>query len=97
MEEYTVIKCINCGYSIQDFGEKLEKHWKLKVIYDKKNEEVVIRGNAQGLKFLAGACLAVIGKNDPSGHILLQWQMNNLQQGSVQAVVEYSDNANDYR
>jgi len=89
-------KCVACGYTGQEFGKTLEDGWKLKVTFDPKEQRVTILGNAKGLEFFAGCCLAVIGKTDPSGHIHLEWQMNNLVQGSTPTLVEFSDDEEDY-
>jgi hypothetical protein len=70
---------------------------KLKITYDKANQEIWIRGDKRGLEFLADCCNRVIGKTNPSGHIHLQWQMNNLEKGSVSTRLEYSDTIEDYK
>ncbi len=89
--QYSFIKCKKCAYVIQDFVRELEPGWKLSATYDQKAGEIAIRGNRQGLEFLASVCLAVIGKHDPGGHVHLEWQMNNLLPGSVRTVIEFSD------
>jgi ribosomal protein S27AE len=94
---YKMIKCDKCGYVGEDFFKKeLKKEWKLKITYDDKKKEIWIKGNKNGLEFLASCCLSIIGKIDPSGHIHLQWQMNNLMEGSVETRLEYSDDPEDY-
>ena len=57
--------------------------------------EVVIRGDKGGLEYVANVCQRVIGKHDPSGHVHLEWHMNNLCEGSVPAVVQYTDDDED--
>ncbi|MFA5144012.1 MAG: hypothetical protein WC522_07615 [Candidatus Omnitrophota bacterium] len=95
---YELVKCKKCGKVIKDFSEGLKKGWKLKITYNEdKSGEIWIRGNKSGLEFLASCCLAIIGKNDPSGHIHLQWQMNNLLPGSTETLLEYSDYAENYQ
>ena len=91
-----VLKCLKCGFSEGLENDTLAPGWKLKITYDSTEQEITILGNAQGLRFLAEACLAVIGKHDPSGHIHLQWQMNNLLEGSTSTRVEFSDTEEDY-
>ena len=96
IRRFETIKCVNCGYSIKDFGDNVGKGWKLKIAYDKTEDKILILGNAKGLEFLAGACLAIIGKTDPSGHIHLEWQMGNLLEGSTQTLLEFSSDDADY-
>ena len=81
----------------QDNEGNLKSGWKLKVSYDDKEKELWVRGNKEGLEFLANCCLGVIGKTDPSGHIHLEWQMNNLMEGSVPIRLEFSENPEDYK
>ena len=97
MKQYMATKCTHCGYSTKNFGGNLSPGWKLKITYDDKKKEVTILGNAEGLEFLAGACLSIIGKTDPSGHIHLEWQMNTLLEGSVQTILEFSNNDQHYQ
>ena len=94
---YELIKCKTCGKIIKDFAEGLKKGWRLKILYNKKEGEICIRGNKSGLEFLASCCLHIIGKNDPSGHIHLQWQMNNLEEGSTETVLVFSEEPEDYK
>ena len=69
---------------------------RLKITYDEPNSEITIRGNKNGLEYLASCCLSIIGKTDNSAHIHLQWQMNNLNEGSIETVLVFSDDAEDY-
>jgi hypothetical protein len=77
--------------------DKIKSPWKLKVTYDKKNKEIWIRGDKKGLEFLSDCCLGIIGKTDPSGHIHLMPEMNNLLEGSIETRWEYSDYPEDYK
>jgi len=95
--KYEFFKCKKCGRVIKDFSDGLTKNWKLKITYNEKEGDILITGNKIGLEFLASCCLRIIGKNDPSGHIHLQWQMNNLIDGSTETVLEYSDHPDDYK
>lgn len=52
--------------------------------------EVRIRGNEEGLRYLADCCISVIGKIDASGHFHLMPEMKNLMGGSIKTVIEYS-------
>jgi hypothetical protein len=63
---------------------------KLKITYD--NGEIWIRGNDQGLQYLADCCTRIIGKTDPSGHWHLMPEMNNLIEGSERTLIEYMEN-----
>jgi len=93
---YEFIKCRKCGKVIKDFSEKLKKGWKLKISYNEADSDISIVGNKDGLEFLASCCLHIIGKTDPSGHVHLQWQMNNLLEGSTETLLEYSDDPKNY-
>lgn len=53
----------------------------LKITFD--NGEIWIRGDKEGLLYLADCCTRVIGKKDPSGHFHLLPEMNNLLEGST--------------
>lgn len=94
--KYELIKCNQCGHVIKDFPEHLKKERKLKITYEADEGEIWIRGNKAGLEFLASCCLSIIGKTDPAGHIHLQWQMNNLSEGSTETRLEFSDDQKDY-
>ena len=97
LHAYQLVKCRSCGtVSTESFG-KLSKGWKLKITADRETGEIWIRGNKAGLEFLANCCLRIIGKTDPSGHILLEWQMCNLLEGSTETRLEYSDSEEDYQ
>lgn len=96
MIEFHVVKCLNCGYSKGLKNGKFPPGWKLKIVYDKNNDEITILGNAAGLEFLADTCLRIIGKTDPGGHMHLQWEMNNLLEGSTSTLVEFSDTNEHY-
>ncbi len=61
----------------------------LKITYDKN--EIWIRGDKQGLQYLADCCMRIIGKKDPSAHFHLMPGMNNLMVGSVKTVIEYME------
>lgn len=63
---------------------------RLKVTIDPSGE-IWIRGDSDGLAYLAHWCQRIIGKTDPAGHMLLQWQMNNLLEGSSPVRLEYID------
>jgi hypothetical protein len=60
------------------------------------NDELWIRGDKEGLKFLADCCTRIIGHRDPGGHILLQWQMNNLIAGSLETRLEFTEDDEDF-
>ena len=62
---------------------------RLKITCD--NDEIWIRGDEQGLKYLAECCTSIIGKKDPSGHWHLQQEMNNLMNGSIKTRIEYME------
>ena len=62
---------------------------RLRIIHDAEHSEVRISGNAEGLKYLADACLAVIGHDSPAGHWHLMDRMHNVEEGSIDAVVEF--------
>ena len=97
---YKFVKCLNCGMVIENFFKGFSpdhKGWKLKITIEPKEDEIWIRGNKGGLEYLASCCLSVIGKTDPSGHILLQWQMNNLLEESKETRLEFSDDEEDYK
>jgi hypothetical protein len=61
----------------------------LKITFD--GNEIHIEGNEQGLRYLADCCIRVIGKKDEAGHFHLMSEMNNLEEGSVATVIEYSE------
>lgn len=63
---------------------------RLKITYD--NDEIWIRGDEEGLKYLAECCTKIIGNKDPSGHWHLQSEMNNLMDGSIKTRIEYTEN-----
>lgn len=88
---YSITKCNKCG-DMQggNFGIS-NKKTKLKVIYNEEQDKVHIIGNKEGLEFLANCCLRIIGKKSPSGHIHLEWQMNNLLIDSTETILEFSD------
>ena len=75
----------------------MKKGWKLKATFNKKENEIWIRGNSEGLEFLSNCCLSIINKKDPSGHIHLEWQMGNLLEDSVAIRLEFSDDNKDYK
>ncbi|OIO10390.1 MAG: hypothetical protein AUJ52_04355 [Elusimicrobia bacterium CG1_02_63_36] len=59
--------------------------------------EVLILGDEGGLEHLAEICRRVIGKKDPSGHWHLQPEMNNLVEGSMGAIIQFTDDDQDFR
>ena len=63
---------------------------RLKITYD--NHEIWIRGDKEGLQYLADCCTRIIGNKDPSGHFHLMPEMNNLMEGSVKTVIGYMEN-----
>jgi hypothetical protein len=63
---------------------------RLKITIDDAGD-VWIRGDERGLRYLAECCVRIIGKDDPAGHILLQWEMNNLWEGSLRTRLEFRD------
>lgn len=63
----------------------MTQNHKLKITIE--NNEVIIAGNEEGLKYLADVCLRVIGKETPAGHFHLMDKMNNVQKGSVNTSV----------
>ena len=72
---------------------------RLKITYDKNDSEIVIMGNKEGLEFLTGCIKKVIEKGESKSehkHYHLQWQMNNLDAGSVETELVFSDDAEDY-
>jgi len=74
--------------------------WKLKIVYDPDNDEIVIMGNKKGFEFLIECCKEVIEKDElKTGHYHchLQWQMNNLLEGSTETVLVISDDLGDYQ
>ncbi|MDD5518961.1 MAG: hypothetical protein PHV98_06395 [Candidatus Omnitrophica bacterium] len=97
IKEYIFLKCNDCGYVVKDFFVDPKKNKKLKISYNKEDGKILIIGNKEGLEYLATCCLSVIGKNDPSGHVHLQWQMSNVEKSSVETTLEYSDDSEDYK
>ncbi len=71
--------------------------YKLKIVLDKKTNEIVIMGDKRGLEYVSECCLNVIGKEDPSGHYHLMPQFENVTANSIPTVLIYSDNADDYK
>ena len=94
---YQFVRCERCGTILKDLFRKSEEPRRLKITLDKESGEIWIRGNKAGLEYLASGCLKIIGKTDPSGHILLQWQMNNLLEGSTETRLEFTDDEEDFR
>ena len=62
---------------------------RLKITYD--HAEIWIRGDKNGLQYLADFCTRITGKKDPSGHFHLQPEMNNLMEGSINTIIEYME------
>ena len=82
---------MGCGAVLKEnFGKRLPRGWKLKIHYNEEKSEVSIVGNRAGLEFLANCCLAIIGRQSLSDHMLLQWQMNNLLEGSTETYLKFS-------
>lgn len=61
-----------------------------------RDDEVVIRGDDTGLSYLASVCSRIIGKQGPAAHDHLEWQTNDLLEGSNSVVVEYVDGDFDF-
>jgi hypothetical protein len=75
------------------------KHWRLKIIYDDKEKEIVILGDKKGFEFLIERIKDVIKKGeskDGHQHYHLQWQMNNLDGGSTGTVLVFTEDPEDY-
>ncbi len=87
--------CTCCENSVELKEISRSQDWKLMITLRKG--EVWIRGDQSGLEELAQKCLWIIGKDGPAGHDLLQWQMNTLLEGSVETILEYSDDPADYK
>ena len=64
---------------------------KIKITYDKDKNEIIIMADADGLKYLADICLKIIGKKTPAGHWHLMESMGNLEKGSINTIIMYSD------
>ena len=61
----------------------------IKIDYDAKLNCIEIIGNEKGLKFIADACLKVIGKDEPGNHFHLMEKMENLKPGSVDTTITF--------
>jgi len=88
-------KCPKCKNTDVDYINK--KRWLLKIIYNPKDDRILLLGDKAGLEFLSNCCLSVIGKHDPSGHIHLEWQNNNLVEGSTETILEFSNDPDNYK
>jgi hypothetical protein len=64
---------------------------KLHISLDSNLERVVIVGNAQGLHYLSDVCLRLIGKEGPAAHFHLMVEMNNLEKGSTNTDIVFSE------
>ena len=94
---YSLVKCAQCGGVIEEnFGNKLPKGWKLKIMYKPERPEITVIGNQAGLEYLANLCLSIINRRDLWDHVLLQWQMNNLLKGSTETYLKFSDDEKHY-
>lgn len=93
--KYEIIKCKDCGYILKDFISSLEDG-RIKIRFDKDKKEILVMGDKKGLEFLASCCLSIIGRNTPAGHIHLMKDMNNLKKGSVNTVIIFSDDPEDF-
>jgi hypothetical protein len=61
----------------------------LKITYE--NNEIRIKGDEHGLRYLADCCTRIIDKKDPSGHFHLMPEMKNLMNGSIKTTIEYNE------
>lgn len=64
---------------------------KIKIDYDKEKNLVTIMADADGLRYLADICLRIIGKDTPACHFHLMEKMGNLEKGSIDTVIIYSE------
>lgn len=64
---------------------------KIKVEYNKKESEIAIIADKEGLAYLADVCNRISGKESPAGHFHLMEEMKNLVKGSVRTIIIYSD------
>ncbi len=55
------------------------------------NNEIVIKGNAEGLKHLAEVCLRIAGKEGPAAHWHFSVDMGNLQRPSTSATIFFEE------
>jgi len=67
------------------------KNVKIKITYDKTKNEITIMANADGLRYLSDICLRIIGKLTPAGHWHLMEAMGNLEKGSIDTIIMYSE------
>ncbi len=70
-------------------------NYHLKFSYDTIRNEIIISGNAEGLKHLADVCEKTIGKTTPAGHYHLSPKMGNTDDDSVVAMVCFCDSLRD--
>jgi hypothetical protein len=78
----------NSGRRLSVVGGQMN-NGKIKV--ESNGNKVFILADADGLKYLADVCLRIIGKNDPSGHFYLMEQMGNLETGSAELEIAFSE------
>jgi hypothetical protein len=64
---------------------------KIKITHDKDKNEITIMADADGLRYLSDVCLRIIGKLTPAGHWHLMEKMENLEKGSIDTVIIYSE------
>ncbi len=62
---------------------------KIKIEYFKEPEEIVISANSDGLRYLAGICKRLIGKEGPPAHWHLSSDMHSLEPGSVNTIISF--------
>lgn len=71
--------------------------YKLKIVLDKKTNELIIIGDKQGLEYVSECCLNAIGHEDPSGHYHLIPEFENVTPDSVPTIIVYSDHDEEYQ
>ncbi|MEW6097267.1 MAG: hypothetical protein AB1567_12225 [bacterium] len=64
---------------------------KVKITYDKDKNEITIMADANGLRYLSDICLSIIGEVTPAGHWHLMKSMGNLEEGSIDTIIMYSE------
>jgi len=64
---------------------------KIKIDYEKDENQITITADADGLRYLADICLRIVGKDTPAGHFHLMEKIGNLEKGSIDTVIKYTE------
>jgi hypothetical protein len=73
--------------------------WKglfLRIRFNKNENLLVITGNRKGFELLSDYSLGIIGKHTPAGHQHFQKGFGNVTNDSIDMVLYFSDNDEDY-